>query len=663
MFRVVVLLVFVFLSLNHVDARTVDTVYFDAAWKETQKNKASYYRLVEKKGDMYRVEDYYLTGKLQMEGMYSNAGSYRTIDSGMKQGDFLYYDSTGGISSQGAYLDNKRKGPWKYYFNGTKQISGEGNYIDGEKEGHWKYYNQIGTMRSESGYEKGYWHGERKVYDSLSGKLLSIDHYDKGVLNGPTTSYFPGTDKLMFTAAYENDIMEGLFTIYDSATGKKTLEQYFTKGKLNGALTVFSQATDQPLRVLTYKDGMREQGVYFDSLTGLKTSSGYFKNEMPDGEWTYYHMGKEIVGVTHFVDGREDGDVVRYFLSGAKFHEGKMREGRYDGEWKYFDSATGKAVTQGTYEHGERIGKWTYYYPETGKIEGVENYKDGRLDGEAVSYYPSGKTSKTAEYKRNVKVGKAMSWYENGAVCSEEDFKGHTGKGTAVVYDSASGKVLIKGSHVNGLKEGAWYRYFRGTDVISAKEMYEQGVLMGESVSYTMDGKKSVTGNYYGGRRDGKWYFYYPSGKEWVKLPYSNDLVDGDLYTYYEDGKTKRHELYSNGNIVSAICYTEDGDEAEYTPLITKASFVGEVTTFIGNELKYPAVSRSQGVEGKVVVDFMVNDDGSLSDLNVTKGLNNELDNEARRIVAAMPKWTPAQVDGKNIKWPASVPIVFWIHD
>lgn len=82
-----------------------------------------------------------------------------------------------------------------------------------------------------------------------------------------------------------------------------------------------------------------------------------------------------------------------------------------------------------------------------------------------------------------------------------------------------------------------------------------------------------------------------------------------------------------------------------------------EMLKFIKENLKYPRDSKT--VQGKVYVEFVVNDNGSLSDFRVVKGLADSFDNSALETVKKMPNWIPAKKDNKPIKTKIVVPITF----
>lgn len=80
---------------------------------------------------------------------------------------------------------------------------------------------------------------------------------------------------------------------------------------------------------------------------------------------------------------------------------------------------------------------------------------------------------------------------------------------------------------------------------------------------------------------------------------------------------------------------------------------------YISENTRYPQIAIDNGVEGVVVVGFMVNTDGTLQDLKVLKYVDPDLEKEAIRVVGGMPAWIPAEKDGTPIEAPSKVEIPF----
>ncbi|MBQ2360826.1 MAG: energy transducer TonB [Prevotella sp.] len=84
-----------------------------------------------------------------------------------------------------------------------------------------------------------------------------------------------------------------------------------------------------------------------------------------------------------------------------------------------------------------------------------------------------------------------------------------------------------------------------------------------------------------------------------------------------------------------------------------------EYMKWLTRNLRYPDIARSQKIQGKVVVQFIVNQDGTIADAKVVKSVNPHLDREAMRVIRMMPSWKPGIQDNKPCKTMVAVPIVF----
>ncbi len=80
---------------------------------------------------------------------------------------------------------------------------------------------------------------------------------------------------------------------------------------------------------------------------------------------------------------------------------------------------------------------------------------------------------------------------------------------------------------------------------------------------------------------------------------------------------------------------------------------------YIASNLSYPAEARSAGVQGKVFVEFIVNENGSLSDFKIVKGIGGGCDEEALRVIASSPAWNAGMQGGKEVKQKMVIPLLF----
>ncbi|HOP49538.1 MAG TPA: energy transducer TonB [Ignavibacteriales bacterium] len=84
-----------------------------------------------------------------------------------------------------------------------------------------------------------------------------------------------------------------------------------------------------------------------------------------------------------------------------------------------------------------------------------------------------------------------------------------------------------------------------------------------------------------------------------------------------------------------------------------------ELYNFIANNIKYPELARKAGISGKVLIEFIVSEDGKIIEPKVVKGIGYDCNEEAIRIIKLMPKWIPGKQDGKPIKVRLILPIIF----
>ena len=80
---------------------------------------------------------------------------------------------------------------------------------------------------------------------------------------------------------------------------------------------------------------------------------------------------------------------------------------------------------------------------------------------------------------------------------------------------------------------------------------------------------------------------------------------------------------------------------------------------FIKTNLSYPPSAARKGIQGRVMVSFIVEKDGSASTITVLSSPDNALSREAVRVVKKMPKWTPARHEGKPVRVKFVMPVTF----
>lgn len=114
---------------------------------------------------------------------------------------------------------------------------------------------------------------------------------------------------------------------------------------------------------------------------------------------------------------------------------------------------------------------------------------------------------------------------------------------------------------------------------------------------------------------------------------------------------------------VAPIVEEEEPEEAEIFMVVEEMpEFPGgmaECLKFLGKNIKYPTIAQENGVQGRVIVQFVVNQDGSIVDPVVVRSVDPYLDKEALRVIRMMPKWKPGKQRGKAVRVKYTVPVTF----
>ena len=152
----------------------------------------------------------------------------------------------------------------------------------------------------------------------------------------------------------------------------------------------------------------------------------------------------------------------------------------------------------------------------------------------------------------------------------------------------------------------------------------------------------------------------------------------GNVYKYLG---TYTYEIWHNGKKISStslpiqkrpqtttdkpVATTTDYDNviferAEQMPLFPGGS--NAMMKYLQKNLRYPAAASENGIEGRVTVSFVIEKDGSISNATVVKGVNSSLDREALRVVLAMPKWKPAMIGDRKVRFKYTIPVNFKLN-
>lgn len=101
---------------------------------------------------------------------------------------------------------------------------------------------------------------------------------------------------------------------------------------------------------------------------------------------------------------------------------------------------------------------------------------------------------------------------------------------------------------------------------------------------------------------------------------------------------------------------------ADQMPVFRNDTTYREMTQWLGQNVRYPAEAASQGIQGRVFVQFVVDEQGNVKDPRVVREVDPLLDQAALEVVSRMPQWSPGKQNGKAVKVSMSVPISFKLN-
>ena len=165
-----------------------------------------------------------------------------------------------------------------------------------------------------------------------------------------------------------------------------------------------------------------------------------------------------------------------------------------------------------------------------------------------------------------------------------------------------------------------------------------------------------------------------------------NITANGSIYIKIDNVKMKEEKITwqtnPDGVILEDLFFQLQSDSLKYDELVNwnpneesvynevneidkvdeKPSFPGResaMKSYLNSNVKYPDVAQENGVQGRVIVESIIEKDGSMSDVKVIRSVDPSLDREALRVVKAMPKWTPAKLKGIPVRTKCTTPVVF----
>ena len=137
-------------------------------------------------------------------------------------------------------------------------------------------------------------------------------------------------------------------------------------------------------------------------------------------------------------------------------------------------------------------------------------------------------------------------------------------------------------------------------------------------------------------------------------------VADNDLLSSEDNQRVAQVQVYTP----PAVTHEEEEESPQHIFVVVEEmpEFPGgnaALMSFIAKAIKYPVVAQENGIQGRVTCTFVVNQDGSIVDAQVARGIDPSLDKEAIRVINSMPKWKPGKQRGKPVRVKFTLPVTF----
>lgn len=158
--------------------------------------------------------------------------------------------------------------------------------------------------------------------------------------------------------------------------------------------------------------------------------------------------------------------------------------------------------------------------------------------------------------------------------------------------------------------------------------------------------------------RDGKRKLWKEGGSLWRETDYVNGKVHGFEISYWSNGQLKRKDIFKDGKFQEGNTWDAEGNEVDWYPMEVRPTFPGGKKA-LEKYLK-TNINKPEGVAGgKVVIGFVVDIDGSVTDIQIERSTLPALNLAAYNLMANMPRWEPGKQDGNAVRVKLSLPLNF----
>lgn len=498
----------------------------------------------------------------------------------------------------------------QYKENGRNKIMesdsciSKGRTKDFLKEGTWKIYYPDGKLKFRGKYRQSNPQGVHVFYHH-NGKISETRSYNNGKYEGPWMRFNERGDTTMYMN-FVNGGVHGKY-VHKSDDQNVVIRGQYVEGSMSGLWVTKNEIGI--IDSINYVKG-KKHGRALHYYNYKLYSICYYKNDQRDSTYSIYDENGRLKQEQKYKDGS--------LLSDARFYtDGVARETRY-----YNEDGSMNMMLMNFVNGSPRHQDW---YGEDNQLDSTHEYVFGKLDKRII-------------YRRNSR-GSAIQYMYFSYNCGQLFWMG---------YDDLSGRDSV---HYKYYKDGA----------LKSRMAVKNGEAHGRFTAFYPDGKIKLSAWMNGFVSFDSLRVYNEQGKvlksgdERERIIDAVDLDDSYI-TFHPELNT---DIPPEEEWESAIG-TGDVDTMVYVVADIYPKFPGDtVRSYIQRNVRYP--KSGIDVEGTVYVRFIVEKDGSLSNIEIAKEIHGhpEYSEEAKRVIAAMPKWIPGTVSGEPVRVSTVVPVRF----
>lgn len=126
-----------------------------------------------------------------------------------------------------------------------------------------------------------------------------------------------------------------------------------------------------------------------------------------------------------------------------------------------------------------------------------------------------------------------------------------------------------------------------------------------------------------------------------------------------EKGDKEAKDVLKELNVTAESKQPASNENMVFDRVEQSPAFIGNLDQWLASNLKYPPSAAEMEIQGRVICEFIVEKDGSISNVKVVKSVDDDLDKEALRLINAMPKWRPGKQNGQSVRCYFTMPVTF----